>query len=229
MNKNLKMKKSGLKILICLFFVLLALLLICLYFSKEKNNSEESFVEESSEIEKRETNQTEEITEEEFLKSPLENSEKRITKKPFGIYITPENSPVQPEKFSGYHTGTDFEILNDESSKEVPVFAICNGKILEKKIVSGYGGVIVQEGTINSQQVTVLYSHILYDTNVSVGDFFSAGVQIGVLADDKSEYSGGERKHLHVGVHKGGEIDYRGYVENQEDLSDWLNIEKYFK
>jgi hypothetical protein len=32
-----------------------------------------------------------------------------LQKKPFGIYITPENSPVQPENFTGYHTGIDVE------------------------------------------------------------------------------------------------------------------------
>ncbi len=222
MNKKLK-------ILIFLFFVItVSILLIYLYFVKENKSSEESFVQENSIIEKIERNQEKEIAEEEFLKPPLENSEKRITKKPFGIKITPDNSPVQPEKFSGYHTGTDFETLDNELSEETPVFAICDGKILEKKIVSGYGGVIVQEGTIDGQPVTILYGHILYDTNISVGDFLSAGIQIGVLADDRSEYSGYERKHLHIGAHKGGEIDYRGYVESQKDLSGWLDIKKYF-
>lgn len=40
---------------------------------------------------------------------PIAEFEKRITKKPFGIYITPQNSPVQPERFTGYHTGVDVE------------------------------------------------------------------------------------------------------------------------
>src|SRR5438105_4096773 len=48
------------------------------------------------------------------LTPPIGNSLSRVTKKPFGIYITPQNSPVQPEKFKGYHTGVDFETTADE-------------------------------------------------------------------------------------------------------------------
>lgn len=161
------------------------------------------------------------------IHKPLQNVQERTIKKPFGMYIIPKTSPIQPEKFTGYHTGTDFEIFDDELSKEVPVFAICDGKISEKKIVSGYGGVIIQECEIENSTVTVLYGHILYDTNISSQDFISAGIQIGVLADDKSEYSGSERKHLHIGIHRGKEIDYRGYVKNQVDLLEWFDIEKY--
>src|SRR3989338_10346295 len=45
---------------------------------------------------------------------PLDNSSERVTKKPFGKYITPADSPVQPERFSGYHTGADFEVFSNE-------------------------------------------------------------------------------------------------------------------
>lgn len=51
------------------------------------------------------------IPAENILNIPLTDAAARITKKPFGIFITPQNSPVQPERFSGFHTGTDFEIL----------------------------------------------------------------------------------------------------------------------
>src|SRR3989344_6907506 len=40
---------------------------------------------------------------------PVDEFEERITKKPFGIFITPQNSPIKPERFSGYHTGVDVE------------------------------------------------------------------------------------------------------------------------
>ena len=30
---------------------------------------------------------------------PVDNFFQRLTKKPFGIYVTPKNSPVKPEKF----------------------------------------------------------------------------------------------------------------------------------
>ncbi|MEK7447653.1 MAG: hypothetical protein AAB632_02570, partial [Patescibacteria group bacterium] len=90
------------------------------------------------------------------ISEPIAGAESRVTKKPFGIYITPQNSPVQPEKFSGYHTGTDFETTPEEASQDIPVYAICTGKIRNKEIVSGYGGVIVQECTVDGQIVTVL-------------------------------------------------------------------------
>src|SRR3989344_7022766 len=40
---------------------------------------------------------------------PIAEFSQRITKKPFGIYITPETSPVHPDKFDGFHTGVDIE------------------------------------------------------------------------------------------------------------------------
>src|SRR5438105_13240780 len=39
---------------------------------------------------------------------PLENAQTRVTKKFFGTKVSPGNSPVTPERFSGYHTGVDF-------------------------------------------------------------------------------------------------------------------------
>jgi hypothetical protein len=58
---------------------------------------------------------------------PISSAAKRITKKPFGLKVSPTDSPVKPERFSGYHTGTDFEILPGEENKDVPIYAICNG------------------------------------------------------------------------------------------------------
>ncbi|KKQ38871.1 MAG: Exopolysaccharide biosynthesis protein, sugar transferase domain protein [Candidatus Moranbacteria bacterium GW2011_GWC2_37_73] len=40
---------------------------------------------------------------------PLDNALSRITKKPFGIYVNPKNSPVNPERFTGYHSAVDLE------------------------------------------------------------------------------------------------------------------------
>jgi hypothetical protein len=65
---------------------------------------------------------------------PLTRAAERVTKKPFGIYITPKTSPVQPEKFQGYHTGTDFEIFPEELNIDVTVRAVCNGKLVLKRI-----------------------------------------------------------------------------------------------
>lgn len=49
---------------------------------------------------------------------PINSALERVTKKSFGIYVTPQSSPVSPEKFTGYHTGVDFEITPDEENKD---------------------------------------------------------------------------------------------------------------
>lgn len=160
---------------------------------------------------------------------PLESAKERVTKKPFGIFITPQSSPVQPEKFTGYHTGTDFETTPAEASADVVVSTICSGKIRTKQFVSGYGGVIVQDCMIEGQTVTVLYGHmdIRLDYVPQVGQEIAESTKIAMLAPASSEYSGGERKHLHLGIHKGSAIDYRGYVQSQTELTSWLDANKY--
>jgi type IV secretory pathway VirB10-like protein len=87
---------------------------------------------------------------------PIDNWQSRVTKKPFGIYITPQNSPVQPEKFKGYHTGVDFETFSDEQNIDVPIYAVCDGKLLTKRTASGYGGIAVQACKLDNQDITVI-------------------------------------------------------------------------
>src|SRR3989338_4447404 len=81
------------------------------------------------------------------LIEPVEGFRDRITKKPFGIYITPETSPVQLDRFTGYHTGVDIEFT--DSSEDIPVLAIADGTILIRAYASGYGGVVVVRHVIN--------------------------------------------------------------------------------
>ena len=40
---------------------------------------------------------------------PTYEFKNRITKKPYGIFITPQTSPVQPDKFTGFHNAVDIE------------------------------------------------------------------------------------------------------------------------
>src|SRR3989339_163112 len=77
------------------------------------------------------------------LNYPIDNFKTGVVLKPFGIYITPKTSPVQPEKFKGYHTGADIEIPQNLSNADVPVYAISDCDVLASRTVSGYGGVIV--------------------------------------------------------------------------------------
>ena len=156
--------------------------------------------------------------------SPVERASERVTKKPFGIYITPKTSPVSPEKFQGYHTGTDFEIFPSELNQDVSVGAICNGKIKIKEWASGYGGVMIEDCNYNKQPITVIYGHLNLSSIIKkVGDRLNTGDQIGILGNDKSQQTDGERKHLHLGIHKGSSANILGYVQTQSQLDGWYN------
>jgi len=156
---------------------------------------------------------------------PLNDALNRVTKKPFGIKISPATSPVQPERFSGYHSGTDFETFEAEAETEVPVYAICDGKVLVKQRVSGYGGVLIQSCNLpNVGLVTVLYGHLsLKSIGLNTGDPLSKGGLIGNLGKGYSAETDNERKHLHLSVHKGTAIEYRGYVQTEAELNGWID------
>lgn len=159
---------------------------------------------------------------------PLKQAKQRITKKFFGIKISPENSPISPERFSGYHTGTDYEIFSDEENLDVEVFAICSGRLLKKEMISGYGGALIQECKLENQLVTVLYGHInLNSVQQEVGENVKKEDLLALLGQAFSSDTDGERKHLHLGIHKGNEIDVRGYVSKKSDLNNWIDFEQY--
>ena len=158
----------------------------------------------------------------------LDRVAERVTKKPFGIYITPKTSLIQPEKFQGFHTGTDFEIFPEELNIAVPVRAICSGKIAVKKTASGYGGVLVQNCELDNQLITVVYGHLkLSSIEKNAGDTLKAGDEIGILGKAYSSETDGERKHLHLGIHKGSAINIRGYVNTEAELSGWIDVCPY--
>lgn len=161
---------------------------------------------------------------------PLDRALERVTKKPFGLYIDPNNSPVSPEVFRGYHNATDFEILEGEVDTDVAVKAVCDGKLLRKTTATGYGGYALQSCTINDQAVTVIYGHLKLSSIVSeVGAEIKRGDTLGLLGNAYSTETSGERKHLHLGIHKGISIDIRGYVQKSSELSGWLNFEDLVK
>jgi len=157
--------------------------------------------------------------------APLSRANERITKKPFGIKISPTDSPVQPEKFSGYHTGTDFETFPEEVDIVVAIKAICDGRVVYKQRVNGYGGVLIQSCQYQNQPITVIYGHLaLSSISLKVGDELKAGESIGNLGQGYSYDTDGERKHLHLGIHRGSAIELKGYVQNQADLSRWIDF-----
>lgn len=163
-----------------------------------------------------------------ILIAPISGALSRVTKKPFGTKISPATSPVQPEKFSGYHTGVDFEILPGEENKDVPIYAVCDGVVVYRNYVSGYGGVFIERCKIDGQEVTVLYGHLkLASITDKLNDNVKAGEQIAILGKGYSQETDGERKHLHLGIHKGTAINLKGYVQTQAELSGWLDAVKY--
>lgn len=155
------------------------------------------------------------------LAEPIAEFKQRITKKPFGIYITPATSPVQPERFTGYHTGVDAEY--EDKTADVPVYAIADGKVVLSKTASGYGGVFMIEIQLNGAPHTVLYGHIRPSSLPKVGQQIKKGEQLAILGTGNSSETDGERKHLHFAILSDDRIDLKGYVQNQSELPRWVD------
>lgn len=164
---------------------------------------------------------------------PIDNAKNRISKKPFRIYVTAENSPLDSKRFHGYHTGTDFEIFEEENEKEVIVKTICGGELEVLKTVEGYGGVAIQRCQLGVEEITVLYGHLdIQSIDHKPVIYLAPGESLGVLGNGFSEETDGERKHLHLGIYTGynhDNIDFRGYVDTDEELKKWLNPEIVLK
>lgn len=159
----------------------------------------------------------------ESFSQPLPRTKERVIKKPFGLYVTPQTSPVQPEFFVGYHTAIDYEIFSDEGNTDVSIFAICGGELRVARKASGYGGVAVQDCLIEDSPVTVVYGHLLLSSmERNLGSYLAPGDVIGNLAP-AGEEAGGGRKHLHLGIRRGNEVDIRGYVDAESELASWLD------
>ena len=160
------------------------------------------------------------------LVPPVAAFSQRITKKPFGIFITPENSPVSPERFSGYHTGVDAEF--DDVADDVDVRAIADGTVRQAGLASGFGGVIVVQHEINDQPVLGVYGHLEPTSLLPADTPVQAGQQLGRLGEGNTSATDGERKHLHFALKPGTELDLRGYVATEAELAAWLNPSELF-
>jgi murein DD-endopeptidase MepM/ murein hydrolase activator NlpD len=137
---------------------------------------------------------------------------------------------VSPERFTGYHTGVDFEILPGEENIDVPISAICTGPLLIKRWANGYGGMVVQKCQLENQDITVVYGHLkITSVVINVNDTITAGEKIGILGKGYSTETDGERKHLHLGVHKGASPNTSGYIASSADLVNWIDITQYLK
>lgn len=144
----------------------------------------------------------------------------------FGMYVTPnpKTNPISPpERFVGYHVATDFEVSSDELNKEVPVSAVCDGKISYSGFASGYGGVITEYCTLDNQAVTVIYGHLDLASLSKAGNEVTKGQQIALLGAARSHDTDGNRKHLHLGIRRGQGSDMRGYVQSEEEIDQFLD------
>jgi len=204
------MKRSFLLVIAVLIIILL-LIILWPYFrsDKEQNPAPKQRVESITEIE------------EASFALPIEEFGPRITKKPFGIFTTPENSPVSPEHFTGYHTGVDVEY--GDVASDVPVYAVLDGRITVSRQAQGYGGIFVMESRIEDSSHSILYGHIRPGTLPEVGQNFSKGEKIALLGNGNTEETDGERKHLHFAVLSDNRIDLRGYVQRENELAGWID------
>ncbi len=155
------------------------------------------------------------------LNVPVDQFFQRITQKTFGQYITPQNSPVQPEKFTGYHTGVDVEY--EDASGEVEVRSIYEGRVVFSGYVDGYGGVAIISHSINSTDYLSLYGHLNPASLTQKDEQVAKSQKIGVLGQGYTNETDGERRHLHFAIIKGNDIDFRGYVQNENELDGWVN------
>ncbi|MCF7845860.1 MAG: M23 family metallopeptidase [Candidatus Peribacteraceae bacterium] len=159
---------------------------------------------------------------------PIDNFTAGITKKPFGVYITPETSPVQPERFTGYHTGVDIETTPEQQDEPVQIYSISDGTIELNRFVNGYGGVLILSFKLNGQSYSALYGHLKTPTDISVGDEVSVGQTLTVLGTGFSNETDGERKHLHFSLRPGIDLTLNGYVQKRSELSAWIDPQEFF-
>jgi hypothetical protein len=154
--------------------------------------------------------------------APLTENTVGVTKKPFGLAVSPTSSPITPERFSGFHTGADFEV--ESSDTKTPVRAMCGGPLREKQTVDGYGGVLIQDCLLDNRAITVVYGHLSPESiTAPKGVYLTPGEPIATLGAAFSEETDGERMHLHLGIHRGQLIDQRGYVDSEPALSAWID------
>lgn len=161
-----------------------------------------------------------------LLSEPLTDAMSRATPLSFGLYVTPDpaTNPIDPpERFTGYHVGTDFEVTQEELDQDVAVFALCTGEVAFSGFTEGYGGLVIQRCVINAEPVTVLYGHLVSAGLPAKGIMIAAGERMGSLAPARSTDSDGNRKHLHLGIHRGDEINYQGYVQTPEEMQAYID------
>lgn len=163
---------------------------------------------------------------------PVTNYESRITNRDHGKSTTLADSEgfACGGQFEGIHVGDDLEVTATELEKEIPVYAISDGTVRQASDVGGYGGLLITQNTIGGEIVTAYYGHIdLKSLKFSTGQSFKAGNLLGYLGDNCTTETSEERKHLHFAIRKGTSIDVRGYLSNNNELSEWHDPAGFLK
>ncbi|MEL0627644.1 peptidoglycan DD-metalloendopeptidase family protein [Salinibacterium amurskyense] len=98
------------------------------------------------------------------------------------------------DRIGGFHKGTDFA-----AASGTPIYAIADGTVeLIQADWSGYGYHAVISHTINGQQVTSLYAHMITDSSpIVVGQEIKAGDFLGLVGETGIAYGA----HLHFEIH----------------------------
>lgn len=195
-----------------MFSFLIVSVVLGIFFLKNKNST-------NNETENITTNTSAEITKVVEKNYPIAEFEKRITKKNFGDYITPKTSPIQPERFSGWHTGVDVEY--EDMVGDVSVLSVCDGEIVLSKWVSGYGGTIVLKCQIENNDYYIVYGHLDVNSFINKTEI-TKGEKLAILGDGLTQETDFERKHLHFGIHKNS-LNLKGYVQIESEIKEWID------
>lgn len=164
---------------------------------------------------------------------PIEGFYERQSVKTFGTVVDQAFLAGRPDlfrdngypKFTGHHAAVDVEYAAlSEQGSVTPVRAMAAGTVIYKGTVTGYGGVIVIRHE-RPEAVTSLYGHVrVSDAPVAVGQGVTAGQVIANLGTPYGPETGGERKHLHFGIHKGTALDLNGHEPTRAVLdAEWDN------
>ncbi len=87
---------------------------------------------------------------------------------------------------------------------------------------------MVQDYTLENQLITVIYGHLkLTSITKKIGETIIKEETIRILGADESFETSNERKHLHLGLHKGSEINLLGYVPTKAELTKWIDTYLY--
>lgn len=153
---------------------------------------------------------------------PMANYTDRLTFKKFGQAVN--------DRFCCYHVGDDLEVTEEERSKELPVYAMTDGKVVYRQRVDGYGGLLILQHEIDGRSIQSLYGHVdLSQTRAQLGDHIRAGTLISYLGDHESTQTDGERKHLHFSIYEGTKVKIPGYVQTPDKTTDWINPSDFLR